>query len=83
MAGGLQKERGRQGFCFSLFFCTVSLIVVSTCYHLISEKFLIKEGGEKGEKQNQRGEREEGKETEEGRKEGREGRKERGREGGR
>lgn len=71
-AGALQKERGCQRFCLLLFFCTVSLIVVSTCYHLISEKFLIKEGREKGENRKPKT-RERRRQRDRGREEGKEG----------
>lgn len=52
MAGGLQKERDKSGTCFLDIPLHGFHSVVSTCYHLICEKFLIKGSGGEAEKQN-------------------------------
>lgn len=55
MAGALQNERGKSG----TWLLTIPLhgfhSVVSTCYHLVGEKFLIKGGGGEAEKQKTKG----------------------------
>lgn len=55
MAGGLKKEKGKSGTWFLAIPLHGLHSVWSSCYHLICEKFVIKESGGEAEKQNTKG----------------------------